>query len=135
MSNLKIYLTNLSQYTNGYLIGKHVQLPINENDLKEVLKEIGIDGIQYEEYFISDIETDIIGMGEIIEEYTSIKDLNELAEMLDNYESHYPNFDSFRKKVERLEETYLQQIKEIFIKDENSFKIIADNGEETVVTI
>ena len=43
-----------------------------------------------------------------------------IAEMLDNYESHYPNFDSFRKKVERLEETYLQQIKEIFIDGELS---------------
>lgn len=84
MSNLKIYLTNLGKYNEGYLIGKFVQLPIKKEDLKEVLKEIGIDGIQYEEYFISDVETDIIGMGEIIEEYTSIKDLNELAEMLDN---------------------------------------------------
>ena len=33
------------------------------------------------------------------------------------------------------ESIYEDQIKEIFIKDENSFKIVADNGEETVVTI
>lgn len=41
-----------------------------------------------------------------------------IAEMLKNYEFHYPKFESFRKKVEKLEETYLQQIKEIFIHGE-----------------
>lgn len=41
-----------------------------------------------------------------------------IAEMLKNYELHYPKFESFRKKVEKLEETYLQQIKEIFIDGE-----------------
>lgn len=41
-----------------------------------------------------------------------------IAEMLKNYELHNPNFESFRKKVEGLEQTYLQQIKEIFIDEE-----------------
>lgn len=43
-----------------------------------------------------------------------------IAEMLKNYELHYPNFESFRIKIEKLEETYLQQIKEIFIDGELS---------------
>ena len=42
------------------------------------------------------------------------------AEMLCHYEQHYPKFGSFRKKIENLEETYLQQIKEIFIDGELS---------------
>lgn len=41
-----------------------------------------------------------------------------ITEMLENYELHYPNFESFRIKIEKLEETYLQQIKEIFIDGE-----------------
>ena len=84
MTNLKIYLTNLGKYNEGYLIGKFVELPIKKEDFKEVLKQIGIDGVQYEEYFITDVETDVIGLEKVIQEYTSIKDLNELAEMLDN---------------------------------------------------
>ena len=43
-----------------------------------------------------------------------------IAEMLKNYELHYPKFESFRKKVEKLEETYIQQIKDIFIDGELS---------------
>ncbi len=38
-----------------------------------------------------------------------------IADMLENYKLHNPNFDFFRKKVEMLEETYLAQIKDIFI--------------------
>ncbi len=43
-----------------------------------------------------------------------------IVEMLKNYELHYSNFEFFRKKVENLEETYLQQIKDIFIDGELS---------------
>ena len=80
---LEIYLTNLNLYTQGYLIGKFVKLPIREEDLQTVLNEIGVDGINYEEYFITDIETDISGLSECISEYTSIAELNALAELLD----------------------------------------------------
>lgn len=76
---LEVFLTNLGRYNEGYLVGKFAKLPIEEKDLQGVLKEIGIDGINYEEYFISDIETDISGLSESISEYTSIRELNELA--------------------------------------------------------
>lgn len=105
---LKIYLTNLGRYNEGYLIGKFVELPIKKENLKKVLKEIGIDGIQYEEYFITDVETDIIGLEKIIQEYTSIKDLNELAEMLENLN----NFD-FEKLQAILEAERISSIKEL----------------------
>lgn len=78
--SIEVYLTNLGKYNEGYLIGRFVKLPINEKDLQEVLKEIGIDGVKYEEYFITDVETDITGLSETISEYTSIRELNELAE-------------------------------------------------------
>lgn len=80
---LEVFLTNLGKYNEGYLVGKFIKLPIDEEDLQEVLKEIGIDGINYEEYFISDVETDISGLPECISEYTSIRELNELARHFD----------------------------------------------------
>ena len=40
--DVKIYITNLGKYVEGYLIGKWVQLPIDEDDLEKVLEEPGV---------------------------------------------------------------------------------------------
>ena len=83
---MKIFLTNLGKYTEGYLVGKWVKLPVCEDVLDKVLKEIGIDNEYYEEYFISDTdcENGIIGIGDVISEYSSVQALNELAQRLED---------------------------------------------------
>src|SRR5690606_22133512 len=54
-----------------------LDLPFNDDEeLEEVLQAIGIDDEAYEEYFITDYETDIIGLE--INEYTNIYWLNDL---------------------------------------------------------
>lgn len=55
---MRIYLTNLGKYNEGELVGEWVDLPIEKENLQEVFKRIGIDGKQYEEYFITDYECD-----------------------------------------------------------------------------
>lgn len=57
-----------------------MDLPIEKEDLQEAFKRIGIDGKQYEEYFITDYECDFYKIGE----YESITKLNEIAEKIDN---------------------------------------------------
>ena len=79
---MKIFITNLGRYNEGYLIGKWVKLPVCEDVLDKVLKEIGIDEY-YEEYFITDYENEIIGIGDVISEYSSVQALNELAQRLE----------------------------------------------------
>jgi antirestriction protein len=79
---MKIFITNLGKYCEGHLVGKWVQLPISDDKLGEVLKEIGIDEY-YEETFISDCENDIIGLNEVVSEYSSISVLNKLAQRLE----------------------------------------------------
>ena len=79
---MKIFITNLGKYCEGYLVGKWVQLPISDDKLDEVLKQIGINEY-YEEYFISDCENDIIGLSDVISEYSSVVALNELAQRLE----------------------------------------------------
>ena len=37
---MKIFLTNLGKYTEGYLIGKWVKLPVSEEVLDKVLEEV-----------------------------------------------------------------------------------------------
>ena len=85
---LKIYVTNLGKYNEGFLIGKWLELPATEEEIEKTLEEIGIsdepdeNGIYYEEYFITDYETDMDGLK--VSEYSNIDDLNELAETIDD---------------------------------------------------
>ena len=81
---IRIYLTNLGKYNEGELVGKWVDLPTT-NGFEEHLEEIGINE-EYEEWFITDYETDITGLK--VGEYDSIEDLNELAETLEDLDEY-----------------------------------------------
>ena len=78
---LKIALTNLGKYTEGCLIYKWLALPATEDEIEEAKEEIGINE-QYEEWFITDYETDIEGLK--VGEYEDLEALNELAERYEN---------------------------------------------------
>lgn len=82
---LKVFITNLGKYNEGELIGEWVILPISENELEEVLERIGINE-EYEEYFITDYETDIDGLN--VDEYSNISELNDLAEQLESLDKY-----------------------------------------------
>lgn len=82
---LKIYLTNLGKYNEGYLIGEWVELPVSDDELEKVLERIEIGGM-YEETFITDYETDVDGVN--VHEYDSIEELNELAEALEGLDKY-----------------------------------------------
>ena len=85
---LRIYLTNLGKYNEGQLIGEWVELPCTDEELEAVKERIGIsdepdeNGTYYEEWFITDYETDIQGLK--VGEYDYLDELNELAEELEN---------------------------------------------------
>lgn len=82
---IKIYLTNLGKYNEGELIGEWVDLPISKEELETVKERIGINE-RYEEYFISDYETDIDGL--TIGEYANIEELNEIAEQFNDLDEY-----------------------------------------------
>jgi antirestriction protein len=91
-------LTNLGKYNEGELVYKWISFPISDEDLSRVLKEIGIDGRQYEEYYISDYECEIPGLYEKLGEYENIQELNALAERLDGFSEN--ELDHFKAIVE-----------------------------------
>lgn len=78
---LKIYLSNLGKYNEGDLVGEWVTLPIEKKELEEVKERIGINE-QYEEFFVSDYESDIDGLE--IGEYDNIEQLNRLVKTLND---------------------------------------------------
>lgn len=113
---MEIFLTNLGKYVEGCLVGQWVKLPVPEDKLESVLKEIGIND-EYEEYFITDYETSFCGLRDVLGEYESIETLNELAEMLESLSSDdedklgailetesYRNVTDIKELVERLDE-------------------------------
>ena len=89
---LRIYLTNLGKYNEGELIGEWLDLPCTDEELEEAKERIGIsdepdeNGNYYEEWFITDYETDIHGL--IVGEYDNLDELNELAETLDELDEY-----------------------------------------------
>lgn len=83
MDNLKIFITNLGRYNEGYLCGEWVKLPVQPEKLEEVLARIGIDG-EYEEYFVTDYEAPFANLN--LSEYASVAELNEFAERLEAIE-------------------------------------------------
>lgn len=71
-----IYITNLGKYNEGDLIGEWLNVPCTKEEFNESLKNIGVDGVIYEEYFLTDWEN-ISGIGE----YSSYEEINAIAEL------------------------------------------------------
>jgi antirestriction protein len=106
-TNTRIYIANLGKYNEGELVGKWVELPIDEDDLNKVFAEIGlgyfdeddeyhhglcVNGIYYEEYAIHDFESDIDDFH--IGEYEDIIYLSELIERVEDLDVH--EFEAFQ---------------------------------------
>jgi len=76
---MKIYITNLSQYNAGRLIGEWITLPCSEDELKSALSRIlCLD----EEYFITDCEDAPFS----ISEHENLFELNRKVELWEELE-------------------------------------------------
>lgn len=77
---VNVFLTNLGKYTEGYLIGKWITLSTAINWTEE-LESIDVkDGTDYEEFFITDFESNA---NIKVNEYMSISELEEMAEQIE----------------------------------------------------
>lgn len=76
---IEAYIGNLGKYNEGVLAYERVTFPTDTETIQAALKNIGIDGILYEEIFIANYESDIAGLREHLGEYENIDELNHLA--------------------------------------------------------
>ena len=86
--DINVFVTNLGKYNEGDLVGKWLSLPFTDDELKECFNEIGLDGENYEEYFITDFESTLAHVWSI-SEYDNLNTLNEIVmdlEMLKDYQ-------------------------------------------------
>jgi hypothetical protein len=77
-NTISIYLMNLGKYTEGDIVGRWVQLPVE--DWKPILDSIGINK-QYEEWIIADSDAPFK-----IEELDDIFELNEIAKEIKDFD-------------------------------------------------
>ena len=73
------YVTNLGKYNEGELVGEYLKFPTTSEEVQALLKRIGIDGVRYEEIFITDFDGDVLGLYDHLGEYENIDELNHLA--------------------------------------------------------
>lgn len=78
----KAYITNLGKYNEGALVGEYLKFPTTTDEVQALLKRIGIDGVRYEEIFITDYDGDMPELYSGFGEYESIDELNYLAVLL-----------------------------------------------------
>lgn len=120
MGRIKIFSTNLGRYVEGCLIGEWVKLPVAEDKLEAVLSRIGINE-EYEEFFISDYDASFSNLH--ISEYTSIQDLNQLAEKIEDLADF--DYDKLAAVLECESSMSIAEILEL-IDDLDSFDLLAE---------
>ena len=77
------YVTNLGMYPEyGVEVGEYLKFPTTAEEVRALFSRIGIDGIRYEEYFITSYESDVLGLYDHLGEYESLDELNFLAHLL-----------------------------------------------------
>lgn len=85
---ISAYITNLGKYVEGSLVGKWHNFPTTKEEIQNTFKEIGVDGIRYEEFFITDYDASISGLYDSLGEYPNLDELNYLAELIDGLDEH-----------------------------------------------
>lgn len=140
MAEIKGFITNLGKYNEGELIGKYITFPIDEDELNDVLQEIGCKYYDYEndqyinegydEFFFTDWECDFdIDLGE----YESIDNINDLAERLEAWEDDETTFKaacevwSFREVIDNDPDEY-NLMSDVNTDEELGYYWIEDSG-------
>ena len=82
MTLFEAYVTNMGKYNEGELVGEYLKFPTTPEEVQALLKRIGIDGVRYEEIFITDFDGDVLGLYDHLGEYENLDELNHLACLL-----------------------------------------------------
>ena len=81
-SLFEAYITNLGKYTEGKMVGETLKFPTTTEEVQALLKRIGVDGVRYQEFFITSFDGDVLGLYDYLTEYENIDELNHLACLL-----------------------------------------------------
>lgn len=88
-SNFEAYISNAGKYAEGQSAEKLLRFPTTKGEVRELLKQIGVDGIRYQEIFIPAFDGDVLGLYDYLDECSNLDELNHLACLL----SELPQFE------------------------------------------
>ena len=60
MDDMQVYIANLGKYNEGRLVGETLKFPATTEEVQSLLKRIGVDGVRYEEIFITSFDGDVL---------------------------------------------------------------------------
>jgi len=84
MTIISAFITNLGKYNEGELAGEWHDFPTTREAIFRTFEEIGIDGVCYEEFFITDYDCEAKGLSEHLGEYAGVDELNYLASKIES---------------------------------------------------
>ena len=87
MTVFEAYITNLGKYAEGQLVGETLKFPAITEEVQSLLKNIGVDGVLYEEFFITAFDGDVMGLYDYLTEYENLDELNHLAHLISELDS------------------------------------------------
>ena len=120
MSSLfEAYITNLGKYNEGRLVGETLKFPATTEEVQALLKRIGVDGVRYEEIFITSFDGDVLGLYDHLGEYESIDELNHLAHVLSDLDqSDIEKFEAVIDSEEALGRVYIEEMEMLDVPDD-----------------
>ena len=86
MTVFEAYITNLGKYAEGQLVGETLKFPATTEEVQSLLKNIGVDGVRYEEFFITAFDGDVMGLYDYLTEYENLDELNHIQNGLRHFD-------------------------------------------------
>jgi len=83
---IEAFITNRGKYVEGDLCGEWLKFPASTEQVKALLSKIGVDGVLYEEYFITSFNDD--PACRCLGEYDGIDEINYLAALISELEDY-----------------------------------------------
>jgi len=102
-SLFEAYITNAGKYAEGQLVGETLTFPTNAEAVESLLKRIGVDGVRYEEIFITSFGGDVLGLYDHLNEYANLDELNHLACLLSEIDRN--ELDTFEAVISKGDHT------------------------------
>ena len=95
------YVTNAGKYSEGQLVGETLKFPTTAQEVEALLKRIGVDGVRYQEIFITSFDGDVLGL------YSVLHDNDHL--FMSKYLTYLPTKEQLRVEIERQKNIFYMQ--------------------------
>ena len=82
MAILEAVVTNAGKYAEGHLAQERLAFPTTTEEVQALLKRIGVDGVRYQEVFVTEYDSDVYGFCHCFNQYDHIDELNYLSHLL-----------------------------------------------------